>query len=543
MPASAVTTRHERVGPDVAGGAAARARAGDGERLAGGRARAVDPVAEAQLRLRRRARSRPRTPRGAAGAQQVAAPPSTARRRRDSSRPAAPAPGVRQHRRGGRRPARRGRSGRAAPARRRQPRAVGGASPVGDRLQRRAGGRCARGRPERDVAAGHADRRRRRAGGYLDGRRCSGNGSASARPSSTSTTGGRPRPGRSARYRDRRVGGRVGVGGQRGARACAPPRAGARRRPSSPSAGSSTSVAPVRRPAGSSRGRSRCSSVISLRAARSSSAVQRSRTRRRRQRRRGVGGSTRGVAGRPPAARPRVERSVVGPAPPDLERDPRARVAPVVQPVVDQAGVAADRDPAARGVEVGLGRDGVLVVAEAVADVGEQLDQRDLRVGRVALGPVRERAAPAGRASAAGSSRSPWPGSRCRLGGRRRRRTRSAAPQSNVLGQPTLNEKRDRRQRGSKPAGGRSRRRRRDQPQRVGREVAGAVDRRRSSSCAVRRPRSTTRCPRSARRPRRATLLGAQRAGAGGHAAGLGRAAGARSARAARVWSAGSTSR
>ena len=52
--------------------------------------------------------------------------------------------------------------------------------------------------------------------------------------------------------------------------------------------------------------------------------------------------------------------------------------------------MAAHGDPLARGVEVGLGRDGILVVAEVVADVGEQLDERDADVRDVALGPARQ---------------------------------------------------------------------------------------------------------------------------------------------------------
>ena len=56
--------------------------------------------------------------------------------------------------------------------------------------------------------------------------------------------------------------------------------------------------------------------------------------------------------------------------------------------VVDQPRVAADRDPLARRVEIGLGRDRVLVVAELIADIGQKLDQHDPDIGNVAFAPV-----------------------------------------------------------------------------------------------------------------------------------------------------------
>ena len=72
----------------------------------------------------------------------------------------------------------------------------------------------------------------------------------------------------------------------------------------------------------------------------------------------------------------------------DEDLDPRPGVAAVVHRVVDETGVAPDRDPPARGAEVRLGRDGVLAVGEVVADVRHQLDERDPDVGRVPLAPV-----------------------------------------------------------------------------------------------------------------------------------------------------------
>ena len=72
----------------------------------------------------------------------------------------------------------------------------------------------------------------------------------------------------------------------------------------------------------------------------------------------------------------------------DLDDDERARVAPFVEDVVDEPCVTPHRLPQARGVEVRLGRDRVLVVAQLVADVREQLDQRDPEIGDVPLPPV-----------------------------------------------------------------------------------------------------------------------------------------------------------
>ncbi len=71
------------------------------------------------------------------------------------------------------------------------------------------------------------------------------------------------------------------------------------------------------------------------------------------------------------------------------EGHPGAGVRPVVEEVVDQPGVAAHRHPLARRAEVGLGGGGVLVVAELIPHVGQQLDQRHPHVRRVALPPGR----------------------------------------------------------------------------------------------------------------------------------------------------------
>ena len=74
-----------------------------------------------------------------------------------------------------------------------------------------------------------------------------------------------------------------------------------------------------------------------------------------------------------------------------VQAHPRPGVAAFVQAIAGQPGVPVNRNPVAGGLQVGLGRHGVLVVAQVVADVGQQLDQRDPDVGLVLLGPVRHR--------------------------------------------------------------------------------------------------------------------------------------------------------
>ena len=62
-----------------------------------------------------------------------------------------------------------------------------------------------------------------------------------------------------------------------------------------------------------------------------------------------------------------------------------AGVAAVVHWVIDQTRVAAHGDPPARRAEVSFGRDGVLLITQVVADVGERLDQRNAEIRRIAL--------------------------------------------------------------------------------------------------------------------------------------------------------------
>jgi hypothetical protein len=71
-----------------------------------------------------------------------------------------------------------------------------------------------------------------------------------------------------------------------------------------------------------------------------------------------------------------------------LDGDEGPGAAAVVHRVVDEPDVAAYGDAAAGGVEIGLGGDRVLVVADLVGGVGEEFDQGGAEVGGVALDPV-----------------------------------------------------------------------------------------------------------------------------------------------------------
>ena len=56
--------------------------------------------------------------------------------------------------------------------------------------------------------------------------------------------------------------------------------------------------------------------------------------------------------------------------------------------VIHQPRVAAHRDALARRVQVGFGRNRVLIIAEIIANISQHLDERDAEVWHVALGPV-----------------------------------------------------------------------------------------------------------------------------------------------------------
>ncbi len=72
---------------------------------------------------------------------------------------------------------------------------------------------------------------------------------------------------------------------------------------------------------------------------------------------------------------------------PEDDLDPRAGVAAVVHGVVNKARVTPDRDASAGRAEIGLGRDRVLTVGQVIADVRQELDERDAEVGGVPLAP------------------------------------------------------------------------------------------------------------------------------------------------------------
>jgi hypothetical protein len=72
-----------------------------------------------------------------------------------------------------------------------------------------------------------------------------------------------------------------------------------------------------------------------------------------------------------------------------LHLHPGAGVAAVVHEVVHEPRVPAGGDSPPSGAEVSLRRHGVLLVAEVIADIREQLDQRDLQISGVALFPLR----------------------------------------------------------------------------------------------------------------------------------------------------------
>ncbi len=70
------------------------------------------------------------------------------------------------------------------------------------------------------------------------------------------------------------------------------------------------------------------------------------------------------------------------------QRQPDPRRAPLVHPVVQQAGMAAHRCALYRRAEVRLGSHCVLPVRQPVAEVGEQLGEHHRGVGRAAVGPL-----------------------------------------------------------------------------------------------------------------------------------------------------------
>ena len=101
-----------------------------------------------------------------------------------------------------------------------------------------------------------------------------------------------------------------------------------------------------------------------------------------------------GQGGRRQAGYPRVEQRAGRDRHADgiglgADGDQGPGVAALADRVVDQPGMPAQRDAAARGAEVGLGADRVLLVAQVIRGVREHLGQRDAEVGGVRLGPPR----------------------------------------------------------------------------------------------------------------------------------------------------------
>ena len=157
----------------------------------------------------------------------------------------------------------------------------------------------------------------------------------------------------------------------------------------------------------------------------------------------------------------------------------------------------AHRGPPPRGAEVGLGGDRVLVVAEVVADVGEQLDERDAEVGGAALAPVRHRHGEAVEDQPAEAG--VVLGEVVEVRRRQLRLGRHVVVGRAVEVRRAVDLERERhlrRARDRSPPAGRGDRGERHEPQRVGREVAGgwsvrstiAVVRRRDDRCRPRTP-------------------------------------------------------
>ena len=70
----------------------------------------------------------------------------------------------------------------------------------------------------------------------------------------------------------------------------------------------------------------------------------------------------------------------------DMQED--ARIDAFLREIVDKPSVPANRDAPPRRAEIGLGCDRVLVVAQQIADMGEQFDEGDTQIRRIALLPV-----------------------------------------------------------------------------------------------------------------------------------------------------------
>ena len=68
----------------------------------------------------------------------------------------------------------------------------------------------------------------------------------------------------------------------------------------------------------------------------------------------------------------------------DVDRGPG--IAAIVHPVVDELGQSTRRDAMAKRVEIGFVGNRILEIRQAIARIGEELDERDAEVRRVRLG-------------------------------------------------------------------------------------------------------------------------------------------------------------
>ena len=99
---------------------------------------------------------------------------------------------------------------------------------------------------------------------------------------------------------------------------------------------------------------------------------------------RGEDGGSRRQPDRPAAGAP--------PGPGEIDAHPGAGVGAFAQGGVEETDVAADGDSLPRRGEVGLGRHGVLVIAQVVGGVGQGFDDRHPEIGGIALVPAGDEA-------------------------------------------------------------------------------------------------------------------------------------------------------
>src|SRR5438034_2110036 len=74
----------------------------------------------------------------------------------------------------------------------------------------------------------------------------------------------------------------------------------------------------------------------------------------------------------------------------DLHLHPDTSIAAIMHEVIHESCMASDRDTSMSRSQVSLCSDGILLVAQVVADVGQQFYQNDTKVSRVALFPLRQ---------------------------------------------------------------------------------------------------------------------------------------------------------